>query len=87
MDDPFHRFTDLFAQLGLASDSASISQFITQNTPLDATVALEDAPFWNASQANFLREKLAIDADWAAVVDQLSASLRAPVHANKISDN
>ncbi len=78
MDDPFHRFTDLFAQLGLASDRASINHFITQHTPLDDAIGLADAPFWSASQANFLREKLAADADWAAVVDQLSAALRAP---------
>lgn len=78
MDDPFHRFSELFAQLGLPSDSAAIGHFMTQNAPLDDAIALEDAPFWNASQASFLREKLSADADWAEVVDQLSASLRAP---------
>lgn len=81
MDDPFHRFTDLFAQLGLPSDSAAIGRFIAQNTPLDDAIRLEDAPFWNASQASFLREKLSADADWSEVVDQLSAALRAPTRA------
>lgn len=81
MDDPFHRFTDLFAQLGLASDSASISRFITQHAPLDDAIRLEDAPFWNTSQAHFLQEKLIADADWAEVVDQLSAALRAPAQS------
>jgi hypothetical protein len=81
MEHPFHRFTDLFAQLGLPSDSASVSQFIGKNSPLDDAVELENAPFWTDSQANFLREKLEADADWAAVVDQLSAALRAPAHA------
>jgi hypothetical protein len=80
MDDSFHRFTDLFAQLGLPSDNPSISRFISQYTPLDDAVELENAPFWNTSQANFLRENLAADADWAELVDQLSAALRAPAH-------
>ncbi len=80
MDDSFHRFADLFAQLGLPSDNPSISRFISQYTPLGDAVELENAPFWNASQANFLRENLAADADWAELVDQLSAALRAPVH-------
>lgn len=78
MDKPVHRFSDLFAQLGLPSDGASISRFISENTPLDGAVKLENAPFWNASQASFLREKLSADADWAELVDQLNASLRVP---------
>ena len=76
MDKSFHPISDLFAQLGLASDSASISQFITEKSPLNAATAVHDAPFWNAPQAKFLHEKLAADADWAEVVDQLSAALR-----------
>lgn len=76
MDKSFHPISDLFAQLGLASDSAFINQFITEKSPLNAATAVQDAPFWNASQANFLHEKLAADADWAEVVDQLSAALR-----------
>jgi len=39
-------------------------------------VKIADAPFWTPAQAAFLREKLNEDADWAELVDQLSAALR-----------
>ena len=75
MEQPVHRFSDLFKQLGLASDSASIEQFIVAHRPLPASVALADAAWWTPSQAQFLREQLADDADWAEVVDSLAARL------------
>ena len=77
MDKPIHRFTELFAQLGLPSDEQAIGQFLAAHTPLADDVALTDAPFWNAAQAAFLREELLGDADWAEMVDQLNAALRA----------
>ena len=40
-------------------------------------VALADAPCWTPAQAAFLREEILEDADWAEVVDQLDARLRA----------
>ena len=77
METTFHRFTDLFAQLGLPSDEASIRRFIAAHSPLPGNTRLAEAPFWNAAQARLLRETLAEDADWAEVVDHLDASLRA----------
>ena len=60
---------DLFSQLGLPSDE--------QNNRLDAScVNLCDAPFWNESQARFLKEELERDANWAVVVDDLAARLQ-----------
>ncbi|MEY5100296.1 MAG: hypothetical protein RJA36_3015 [Pseudomonadota bacterium] len=76
--EPFsHRFSELFAQLGLASDGQSIAAFITRHGPLAPAVRLEDAPFWTPAQSAWLREELQDDADWAELIDQLSLALRA----------
>lgn len=75
METPFHSLADLFRQLGLADDTAAIARFIAAHRPLPAGVALCDAPFWNASQGQFLREALHRDADWAEPVDALAALL------------
>ncbi|MDX1466527.1 MAG: DUF2789 family protein, partial [Halomonas sp.] len=63
-------------QLGLASDHAAIKRFIDRHAPIPEEIALPDAPCWNEGQAEFLREALEEDADWAEVVDHLDASLR-----------
>lgn len=72
----FHRFSELFAQLGLPSDPQSIARFIASKSPLDGAVLLQDAPFWTPAQATLLREHILEDADWAEVVDQLNNALR-----------
>lgn len=71
-----HPFTELFDQLGLASDEASIVAFISANRPLPPGVTLPEASFWSPAQAQFLRESVNADADWAEVVDQLNLALR-----------
>lgn len=76
MEKPFHRFTELFEQLGLPSDPVSIKEFIVRNSPINESVALADAPFWTNSQSDLLRESLTLDADWAEVVDQLNKVMR-----------
>lgn len=76
MEQPVHNFTQLFAQLGLPSDAASIGRFIASHSPLAEQVELADAPFWTAAQAAFLREAVDDDADWAEAADALSAALR-----------
>ena len=77
MDSSIHRIGDLFQQLGLPDDPAAIDNFIAAHRPLPAGVALADAPFWTPSQAQFLREKINDDADWAELVDSLAAQLSA----------
>ncbi|WP_078118394.1 DUF2789 domain-containing protein [Thiosocius teredinicola] len=72
-----HDMTNLFAQLGLPSDRASIAEFIEAHGPLPQSMPLADAPFWNPAQAAFLREELREDADWAPVIDNLNANLHA----------
>lgn len=76
METSFHRFPELFQQLGLPADELSIRRFIATHAPLAAGTALPDAPFWSPAQAALLREQLQQDADWAEVVDQLNVALR-----------
>lgn len=77
MDQTVHPFSELFAQLGLASDEASIRAFITEHAPLPDNMRLEEAPFWSDAQSQLLREERVDDADWAPVVDQLNLALHA----------
>lgn len=78
MEKPFHRFSELFAQLGLPADDAGIASFLAAHAPLAPAVPLAQAPFWTPAQASLLSEELQEDADWAEVVDQLDAALRKP---------
>ncbi|MET1025001.1 MAG: DUF2789 domain-containing protein [Pseudoxanthomonas sp.] len=77
MDQTVHPFSELFAQLGLASDEASIRAFIAEHAPLPDNMRLEEAPFWSDAQSQLLREERVDDADWAPVVDQLNLALHA----------
>jgi len=77
MDASFHRFSELFKQLGLPSDEHGIRDFLATHSPLPADVDLADAPFWTPAQASLLRDEILEDADWAEVVDRLNAALRA----------
>ena len=76
MNAAHHGFTELFAQLGLPADEASIHHFISLHAPVPDAVRLEDAPFWTPAQARLLRESLAQDADWSTVVDHLNSAMR-----------
>lgn len=76
MQPAFHPLSELFRQLGLPDDAASIEAFVQTHAPLPAGVALADAPWWTPAQARFLREAVCEDADWAEVVEQLDAALR-----------
>jgi hypothetical protein len=75
MEPTFHPFSELFLQLGLPNDEASIQGFIRQHSPLPADVRLPDAPFWSPAQATFLKEQFLEDAEWAEQVDQLNLAL------------
>ena len=77
MEAQHHSFSELFAQLGLASDNASIQAFIRSHAPLPPAVLLTQASFWSATQSHMLSEQLGHDSDWAELVDQLDAALRA----------
>jgi hypothetical protein len=75
MDTSSHSMRDLFAQLGLPNSDTCIDNFI-QNNHLPPEIPLENAAFWSAGQAQFIREAIALDADWAEAVDHLDAQLR-----------
>lgn len=76
MDTSVHDLNTLFAQLGLPNSDREINDFIREHRDLRASVRLDHAPFWTAGQADFLREAIFDDSDWAGVVDQLDSSLR-----------
>lgn len=78
MDLMEKNMSNLFAQLGEASDEAGIAQFIATHRTLSGDTHLHEAPFWSPSQASFLREAMALDGAWAPVVDELNARLHCP---------
>lgn len=71
-----HSLVHLFMQLGLPSKKNDILQFVKLHAPLASDIELHQATFWSVSQASFLQESKADDADWAEIVDQLDAMLR-----------
>lgn len=71
-----HLLSELFGQLGLHADSESIENFIKTHQPLPEDVPLSEAPFWNKSQRDLLKQAFIQDADWAPLVDQLNIRLR-----------
>jgi hypothetical protein len=76
MDLSNHSLQDLFGQLGLPAEAGDIERFVGSHRPLPEGVKLWEASFWSTGQAQFLREEIAEDADWAEVVDQLNLMLR-----------
>lgn len=76
METNLHTMNNLFAQLGLPSETGAIDDFIARHRPLDNDVALYRAPFWTTSQREFLKEEIIEDADWASVIDDLNGRLR-----------
>ncbi len=66
---------DLFVQLGLDASDQSIEEFIEKHRGLNDSRHIEEAPFWNDSQADFLKRALIEDAEWAEVIDQLNVQL------------
>ncbi len=76
MEAAIHHLPDLFDQLGLPADPEQIEKFIASHRPLADSVTLAEAPFWSPSQARFLSEMVAEDADWASAVEHLDVLLR-----------
>lgn len=74
MDTNPHTLGVLFAQLGLASDTASIKKFLSAHA-LAGEVPIAEAIFWTPSQAAFLAEELQGDSEWAELIDELALLL------------
>ena len=68
--------SDLFRQLGLPADPASIADFIARHRGACHQCALPQAPIWTESQKSFLEEAIAQDADWSLPAEALSSLLR-----------
>lgn len=72
---PARTMTELFNQLGLASDEASIALFLSQHQGVCRECGLAQAPIWSDSQRLFLHEAVAQDSDWSITADSLMAAL------------
>ncbi len=75
MDTSTHNLKALFEQLGLDSRADKIETFI-ENHHVAPDLPLAEAPFWNASQASFIKDAIGEDADWCEVIDSLDSLLR-----------
>ncbi|MEK6788285.1 MAG: DUF2789 domain-containing protein [Pseudomonadota bacterium] len=75
MDTSTHSLNNLFAQMGLASTDDAISAYAHQHR-LRSDVLLHRAECWTPSQAQFIRDAMREDSDWASAVDQLNALMR-----------
>lgn len=75
MEPLTHNMCNLFAQLGLPSDSEAIKQFIATHGKLNSNTLISEAQFWTPTQAAFLREEILMDADWVNVIDELNTAL------------
>ncbi len=71
-----YTLSDLFAKLGLPHSPQAIGEFIARHHPLPQAEPLAGAAFWNAEQADFLRQARESGSDWAEVVDELNSLLR-----------
>ncbi|ABG41695.1 conserved hypothetical protein [Paraglaciecola sp. T6c] len=67
---------DLFQQLGLGDQEGDVEAFIEEHKGLRQGVHIEDAEFWSKTQAEFIRNALLEDAEWAELIDQLNTRLR-----------
>lgn len=75
MEPNFHSLAELFRQLGLPDDDASIERFVDTHRGLPRGTSLCDAPFFNDAQRRFLRDAVSQDADWSEPVDELASRL------------
>lgn len=76
MDTTANTLGALFDQLGLASSAQEIQSFVEGHKPLAPTLHLHQAGWWNPSQAQFLKQAIEDDAEWAEAVDELDTMLR-----------
>jgi len=74
MDTSPHDLSSLFSQLGLANNPAEVDAFVATHR-LGQHMKLCEAPCWSKAQAQFLRESLEQDSDWAEAADALAMLL------------
>lgn len=71
-----HQMSDLFSQLGLDNSERAIDKFIRDNHLQHRDGELYRAIFWSPAQAQFIKQAIDEDGDWAEAVDELDARLR-----------
>lgn len=71
-----HLVSDLFSQLGLDNNERAIDTFIRDHHLQARDGELYRAIFWNPAQAQFIKQAIEEDGDWAEAVDELDARLR-----------
>lgn len=76
LDPEIHTMNSLFRQLGLPDSDEDVEGFIIRHRPIPRDLQLHEASFWKKSQADFLKQALDDDAEWAEMVDELDARLR-----------
>ncbi len=76
MNSVYYSMCNLFQQLGLPCEPSEIDDFIAKHRLLSDGIRIEQAPFWNDAQADFIREAINEDSEWCEAVDQLDARLR-----------
>lgn len=74
MELPNHNLNSLFEQLGLPATDEQIEEFISTHQ-LNQGCAIQNAPFWNSGQKQFLTEEHDDDADWVQWIDELDTLL------------
>lgn len=67
--------SDLFKQLGLPDDPASIRDFIGRHEGICKDCTLPHAPIWNDHQRAFLEQAVAEDSDWSLPAEALAGML------------
>lgn len=75
MRSNINTMSDLFKQLGLPADPASIREFIGQHEGACIHCTLPHAPIWTESQRAFLDQAVAEDSDWALPAEELAGML------------
>ena len=75
MDTSVHNLQTLFRQLGLPFTDDAIEDFVNEHS-LDAGVKINEAPFWNHEQTQFLEKALYENSDWSEIVDIFDHLLR-----------
>ena len=76
MDSSHHTLAGLFSELGLENNQENITNFLIQHNGIPSDIRLDKADIWSHDQAEFLKDSLTDNSDWAAVVEMLDTLLR-----------
>jgi hypothetical protein len=69
-------FNEIGINMTIETTAHSMENLFAQ-LGLPCEILLEEAPFWTPAQSTFLKEEILMDADWAAVIEQLNEAIHA----------